>query len=293
VRNCLIPDPYPGDAAFWKKVGASGVSLGNSMFLCSASGRVVDGFNDRFLEIWLNNWARLRPEDRQPNNFRLEERGNYRADPRNPKFPDGAISIRTFMRALDRDDGGSFFAPATLSLGISKTVVRAEPNRDFLWLRSAEWKSLVPADPQPGGRYPVPASIRERIFRFHLVDGACCLPGFHRRDEISGSLGINCVERSSEQIRLELSGDAQVGAGDERIEFDLAGELSYRPEAARFTRFDAVALSRTACHRDAANGKLLWLAIAFELGQAGRPADCRAPYRVWYDEAGFGDYFGG
>jgi len=56
----------------------------------------------------------------------------------------GEFSWGTFMRALDRDAKEKFVAPAKLSLGYSKTVIKSEPNRDCLWLTADEWKALMP-----------------------------------------------------------------------------------------------------------------------------------------------------
>jgi hypothetical protein len=294
VRNCLVADDYPGDGAFWAKLGSQKVHLGNSMFLCTADGRAVEGFNDRHLSIWLKNWKKLPEAERAPRAIQIEERGAYKGSPRNPKPLPGGLFVKTYMRALDKKGHEAFFAPDKLSLGISKTVVQAEPNRDFLWLKPEEWRSLVPANPKKGDTFAVPAAIRDRIFRFHLVDGPCCLPGFWKRGDIhAGELQLTVEDVSPAAIHMRLRGSARLGSKAPHLEFDLAGALSYDRTRNGFTRFDVVALSKTACHRDTASGRGLWLAIAFELGQADRPADCRVPYRIWYDQDGLTDYFGG
>ena len=294
VRNCLVPDAHPGDAAFWAKVGGQGVSLGNSMFLCTADGKVVPGFQDKFIGLWLGNWQKMSDAERRPGAVKLEERGEYKESPRNPKAIAGGLFIKTYMRALDKDAKGELFAPEKLSLGISKTVVKAEPNRDFLWIKAEEWQAMVPAQPKKGDTFPMPAAISQRMFRFHILDGACCLPGYRKTTDIqAGELSLTVEEVTASELKLGLRGAARLGAKTPYEEYDIAGTLVYDLAGKALTRFDAVALARAAAHKDAASGKLLWLGVAFELGSAARPADCRVPYRIWYDDAGFNDYFGG
>ncbi|MCI0459255.1 MAG: hypothetical protein L0Z62_20085, partial [Gemmataceae bacterium] len=242
---------------------------------------------------WLRNWEKLPEAERKPGAMKVEgSRGTYQESPRNPQFPAGGMVVKTYMRALDREGDGPLFAPEKLSLGSSKTVVKAEPNRDFLWLKADEWKSLMPASPKKGDTFAVPAAIRDRIFRFHIVDGACCLPGFHKRGEAQGELLLTVEEVSPEAVRMRLKGSARVGPKAPHVEFDLAGALAYDPTRKAFTQFDMVAVSKTPCHRDTATRRAMWLGIAFELGRPDRPADCRVPYRIWYDSYGMGDYFG-
>ncbi|MCI0743377.1 MAG: hypothetical protein L0Y72_30490 [Gemmataceae bacterium] len=292
-RNCLLPNSYSGDAAFWTKVGSQGVSLGNSMFLCSASGRLVERPDLRFLHIWLDNWRKFPYAERKPGSITIEERGEFKPTPRDPKPVPGGLFVKTFMRALDKNAQGELFAPAKLSLGISKTVVKAEPNRDFLWIKADEWKSLMPANPKKGDTFDVPDAIRTRIVRFHLVDGACCLPGFHERKQVhDATMSLTVEDVTPTSVQMRLSGQARVGAKTPHIEFDVAGTLAFDPGRQAFTRFDMVALSRSACHKDTASGRPLWLGIAFELGNPEQPADCRVPYRIWYDHYGLSDYFG-
>ena len=156
ARNSLISSGYGADSRFWDKLAEQGPHLGNSMFLCTASGRAVEGFQHRFLGIWLDGWERLPESERRPGAVTIAERGSYREDVRNPLPPERAMIVKTYTRALHRDEDGKYSAPEKLSLGISKTVIKAEPNRDYLWLTAAEAASLVPANPKPGDKYEIP-----------------------------------------------------------------------------------------------------------------------------------------
>jgi hypothetical protein len=275
-------------------VGSKGVSLGNSMFLCTADGQAVDGFRERFLGIWLDHWKKMPEAVRTPGAINIEERGPYKETPRNPRLPAGGMVLKAYLRALDKNPSGEFFAPEKLGLGAAKTVVKAEPNRDFLWLKPDEWKAMVPAGAKVGDRVQVPASVRDRLFRFHLVDGACCLPSFHRPGDVrGGELVLTVQEVAPGAVTLRLRGSATLGAKSPYQEFDLAGVAVIDPARAAFTRFDVVALSRAPIHVEGATGKNQWLGIAFELGRPEAPADCRVPYRVWYDQDGLMDYLGG
>jgi hypothetical protein len=293
ARNGALPNAYPGDDAFFANLEAQKVGLGNSMFLCTAAGKVVPGSNDRDFWKWLFNWKKLPANDRQSGALGLEDRGKIKASSRHPEPPTGALILNTYMRALDRDSSGELRAPARLSLGVSKTIITAEPNRDFLWLTETEWKALIPKEPRKGQTYPVPVQICDRIFRFHLVDGACCLPSFWQRHHVRGGTLDMIVEGIDvRETRLSVHGWAKLGAKEPYLDFDLDGALIFDSIAKTFTRFDMVAVSRSPCHKDVATKREMWLGIAFELAGPGAAMGRRVPYRIWYDDAGYKEYLG-
>ncbi|MCI0682538.1 MAG: hypothetical protein L0Y71_10575 [Gemmataceae bacterium] len=293
ARNHLIKSSYPGDMAFLDNLAAQGAYFGNNMFLCTAGGKLVAGHQDRNLNGWLANWSKLPMSDRQPGVASIEDRGARVPQVRDPQPPADGMFVRTFMRALDRNSQGQFVAPDKLSLGISKTVIKAEPNRDGLWLTADDWKSLVLADPKVGDVHQVPAAIRQRIFRFHLVDGACCLPGFWQPKQVQGgSIQMTVTEVTPADVSMKIDGWAKLGAKDAPTEFTLAGAAGYDRASNKFNRFDVVALSATPCHKDTASGRPMYLGIAFQLARPNVPLDIRTPFRIWYDDYGQRDYLG-
>ena len=130
----------------------------------------------------------------------------------------------------------------------------------MVWLTEAEWKSLVPANPRKGDRSPVPAAVREHLFRRHLhpfsAIGDC--GGWGPKDLRAGELSLVVEEVSAARVRLRLDGFARLGkpfdpdlaAKEAKVERGeaygvgyearLYGHLEYDQKAQAFTRFDLV-----------------------------------------------------
>jgi hypothetical protein len=273
VRNCLLGSGYESDARFWDKLQAQGAHLGNSRFLCTAGGKALG--DD--LEKALKAFARLPESERRPGAVTVEDRGPRRQSP--PQAPPGTLVIKTYVRALARDAGGPWQVPRRVMYG---KVVPTEPNRDFLWLTAAEWQALLPARPFPGDAVPVPASVRDRLVRFHLVDIAGGLSGFWKPEEVRAEeFTLRVEEASAAEVRLRLRGTARLGRSDrEAVAYEVLGNLTYDRAKKALTRFDAVALSEKG-HTDRATKTLAPLGIAFELAAADA-ADARIPpYGTW------------
>lgn len=184
------------------------------------------------------------------------------------------------------------FAPPKMDLG-GGNWVPAEPNRDFLWLTEAEWRSLVPDDPKMGDVVPVPIAVRNRIFRFHLANNAAGLAGIWERGQLrSGDLKLTVQEVTPDAIRLRLDGDALLADKADLKEASrayaprLSGRLQYDPKKKVFTRFDIVAVGDYDS-RGKDGGKVVHrrypFGVCFELATGDSPADRRAPYGSWID----------
>jgi hypothetical protein len=278
---------YPGDDAFWAKVRSQGIVLSNNFFLCTAAGKVMDGYRDRFVEIWLESWNKLPEAERRPGAIKIEDRGEYRANPTFPKLPAGALVLKSYMRALDRDDKGQLSTPERLSAGKSSTVVKGEPNRDFVWITREEWKSLIPAQSKVGDTFPFPAGVRDRLACYHLVDGACFLPGVWLRREVQAVELTATVEESTPAVlRLRLRGSARMANKYGPMEFQIWGAVTYDPGKDTITRFDMAALTTERVHTDFASGKQQVVGVAFELGRPDVPGDQRMPFRIWSGDNG-------
>ncbi len=122
------------------------------------------------------------------------------------------------------------------------------PARDWLWLTEAEWKSLVPAQPVKGMKFPVPRPIAYRIFRFYLDDSCGGAHWFWKAADVrAGELTLTVEEASADHIKLRLEGSAALRNGDapkesRRCEAGFLGFLNYDRAKKRFSRFDIVAV---------------------------------------------------
>jgi hypothetical protein len=248
TRNYLVPSGYAGDEKFFQKLEAGGARLGNSWFLCTASGKVL-GTNDFALRQWLAAWDNLPEAERRPGAVNIEDRGPF--DPKNvpPQPPPGALILKVYSRGLERDTTGQLYAPQAFRVGVSKTMIKAEPQRDFLWLTEAEWRSLIPPQPIAGMSFPVPVSIRNRICRFHLANMTLGFAPLWSREEIRfAEFTLTIYHVSSSSICLRLDGAAQLASAPNITKakrgYDVAllGFLEYNVPNKSFRRFDIVAV---------------------------------------------------
>src|SRR5262249_12427644 len=137
------------------------LTAGGKLLACKNAGQLPAEMR-RTLREALDRWERLPAAERRPGAVPVDD---LRPDPRLPRPPPpGGLLAPAHTRALERGPAG--WRAADLEL----CGARPEAQRDHLWLTEAEWRGLVPADPKPGDRAPVPAAVAHRIFRFHLVD---------------------------------------------------------------------------------------------------------------------------
>jgi hypothetical protein len=292
--NGLFRPSYKAEAAFWAKLEAQGLRGGNVMFLCSANGKFLGLYINGDLQSCLTAWQKLPAAERRPSGVKIEDRGPSQPTVWAPQPPENGLILKSYIRALDRDKQGRWIAPAKLSLGVSRTVIPAEPNRDFFWLTQAEWQSLLPAKFVRGQTTTAPASVCARLARFHLVDGACCLPGIWPPETFREcQLTISVAEVLPAEVRLALRGQARFTPRGSVVDFDLDGVLVCDPVRRTIRQFDLVGVSRTPIHKDTATGKLLRLGVAFELGRPDRTADRRPPFAIWEGQQSADRYFAG
>ncbi|HKB38606.1 MAG TPA: hypothetical protein VKD72_19335 [Gemmataceae bacterium] len=167
--------------------------------------------------------------------------------------PPGGLVLRSYIRNLKRGEGGRLEHITRDDLKDRKQYpdwnpIYTEPAHYHVWLTEAEWKSLVPASPKKGDRFPVPDGICKRIFRYHLVNGTFGLPGVWRLEDIrSGELTLK-VETTSPTVRLRLEGsarlatDANLDKAPRGYDVRLTGVLEYDSDRKAFSRFDVVAV---------------------------------------------------
>jgi len=236
----------------------------------------------------LRKWRQLPRSERRA----VDDLGKYDVA-LEPSPPPGGLVLNVFARPLVRVSAGELEIYRNPKAHLSK-----EPGRDHLWLTRAEWKSLVPAQPETGDRLTVPGSIADRLCRRYLIDlvriGG---EGTPRRPEdvLSSDLVLTVEEVTPARLRLRLEGTPRfVTRGREygapqkegrKDPFQLLGIAEYDRRAAVFTRFDIVALCETG-HYGEIGKKLLPLGVAFELSRSETPADRVRPHS-YYD-----NYFG-
>src|SRR5262245_44935255 len=153
------------------------------------------------LKQGLREWAKLPEERRKPGAGKVDDAGKvdlvYERRP-----PPGGLVVKVYTRILDRDQGG-------LCRGTCKTLGGDKAARDHLWLTEAEGKSLVPADPAAGDRFPLPPAVAERILRFHLTDNTRGEPPMWRREDVRAQeLTLTVEEVTAAAVRLRLAGSA-------------------------------------------------------------------------------------
>ena len=81
------------------------------------------------------------------------------------------------------------------------------PARDHLWLTEADWKGLVPAEPQVGKTLAVPRAVAERLARYHLIDNTRGEPPMWQKDQVrSCDLTLTVKEVTARAVALRLTG---------------------------------------------------------------------------------------
>jgi hypothetical protein len=180
----------------------------------------------------------------------------------------------------------------------SITTPQAQP--DHMWLTEAEWKSLLPANPRPGDQVPMPATVAQRLIRWHLnpltVYGETNQLG--RKEVRAAELKLTVEAVAPKTVRLRLEGFAKLGQEPPAevalgkvacvdqwgYEPRVLGFLEFDPQKQVITRFDVVALGdhfgRLGICDSAARIGLQPLGIAFELVKGDRPADRVPPGRT-------------
>jgi hypothetical protein len=278
--NHMLSTGYAADDEFLSRLGAGFV-------LCTAQGKVLD--RDRGVLGGLAAFAKLPVAEREPGEAGIGPHGSF--DPkRQPLTPpvDGLI-LKVYQRTLDRDGMGKLSAPSKMDVG-GGYWRPAEPQRDFLWLTEAEWKSLVPVKPRVGDSMPVPRTIQRRIFRFHLTQGPVGLLGAWAPDHVrNGSLVLTVLSVSADTVELRLEGNAlladhtDLAKAKKSFDARLLGVLSYDLNRRCFTRVDFVAVGDASNPDSKGSESRAPLGIAFELTQGNLPGDRRPPRGTWIE----------
>jgi hypothetical protein len=280
------------------------VTVGNYMQVVTADGRVLfgghlSGINSDVHGAFngaLKKFAALPAAVRKP--------GAIKVPP--PKYPPrqalaqpprGGLVLRVYMRNLKRDKRG---AVARITAEDVKDrqqfpdvnwrwagAIFTQPMPDVMWIQEAEWKALVPQAPRKGERFAVPEAIKQRLFRYHLINGTYGMPERWEASEVlRGELTLT-VEEVSPTLRLRLRGSALLATSKDLAKaqrgYDtrLAGALEYDPGKRAFRRFDLVSVGDwwggdKFANRFVRPGRVPF-GVALELAQGDRTSDLVPP----------------
>lgn len=202
-------------------------------FFCTASGVL--------LKKGLADWDKLPESERKPGAVLVPK---YAVDPeraakarRLVKPPDNGLILRTYLRGLKPDENGQLRGPKIIP---EMYNIPAEPNRDFLWLQEAEWKSLIPTSPKQGDTFAVPDAVRDRICHWHIAGGYHCLPGYYTADQFRAKeMALEVAGVTRQEVSLRLHGSAALKSG---ATYRFHGLLQYDVQKKGFTRLDVLAL---------------------------------------------------
>jgi hypothetical protein len=253
------------------------------IYCLTADGKLLAYKNSRnasvmrdVLHAGLAAFAALPAAERKPGAVTVGEL--KRVDPTYERMPPkGGLIVKVFTRILDHDASGQ------LCKGTCSVSGSDQSARDHLWLTEAEWKSLVPPSPKPGDQFALPATIGERIARFHLIDNTRGEPPMWQREDIrSRQLSLTVTDVTAKEVRLKLEGPVLLATNAvpelARRGFDgrMLGYITYDMSDRKITRFSLVALGehwgRGPFTRNARPGRTL-LGHAFELVEGDVPAD--------------------
>ncbi|HZU34625.1 MAG TPA: hypothetical protein VFA18_01880 [Gemmataceae bacterium] len=279
------------DAAGRGNHDADGGPTRQSIYCLTASGKLLYAKNAgqlpsemrKALRWGLEAWNKLPEAERRPGAIHVPE---LKPDPAfDRSLPSGGLILKTYTRALRRTAKGSL-EPADVRMG----GVRVSPQIDHVWITEPEWRALVPAEPKVGQRLPVPATLTQRLCRYHLVDSTIGEPVFWTAKQVRSARFNLVVEQVTPTgVRLRLEGTAlltthpQIRYADRGYDVRLLGHLDYDREHRTFGRFDVVALGDSWGKNPIYNRgpkERTPLGVVFELSDGQTPADRVPPQGI-------------
>jgi hypothetical protein len=275
---------------FFRKIADQGPRKGadgstrQGIYCFTASGKLLAYKNAQDADVMrevvekaLAAWKRMPADERAPGTVKVADAG--KPDKRYHRAPptEGLV-LNVHARILDRDDKGDCHKGSCDSAGGDLSA------RDHLWLTKPDWQSLMPKNVKTGDRFPMPASIAQRIARFHMVDDTRGEPRFWSSEQVRRAEVLWTVEDATPT-------DADIKKADRGFDVRLLGYFEYDPMTKEVSRFDIVAIGdhwgETELTRGARKGRQP-LGVAFELSKGGKPVD-KVPPQAARD---YGDYLG-
>jgi hypothetical protein len=299
----VILDGYLRGTADEKDFLKSCGTVGNGFTYIAASGRKLGGdsyLGANGLEKALEDFEKLPDLDRKPAFVKPEEVGAKASLPIPP--PPGGLRANVYFTYLERGEKGDYRRALWHVEGQPGEEPGSAGGRnqvithvDKFWLTAAEWKSLVPEQPEKDRSAPLPAALQHRLVRFYASDLAHRSTGDRIR---SAEFRLAVEEATADAVTLRLEGTTETGVPFEEApldgknseapglcgaEYRWLGLLRYDRKAGAFDRFRIVALGHgwggnrkqaatTNFYRGGEHRR--WpMGIAFELLTTDRPID--------------------
>jgi hypothetical protein len=296
---------------FVRAAGMQFPGAGGSHWFVTAAGKVLG----RDMKPALQKWQALPTTERAPGAVKIGRPGKGDSKFAPPSPPPGALIVKLYYRAFMRKPDGSLRYVVGKDLWHYEKGIKTEgpfeatypgclstpqAQPDHMWLTRTEWRSLIPARPQRGEKFALPAPVADRLCRWHLnplfVYGEA--NPLERKEVRAARLTLTVVRASASTIRLRLDGFARLGKDAPAAvkpgrkacvdqwgyEPRLFGWLEYDCRKQAFQRFDMVALGdhfgRLGICDSASRPGCQPLGIAFELVTSNAPADRIAPGRT-------------
>lgn len=268
----------------------------NNYRVLSPSGKLLAS-HDRYpataMHAGLAEWAKIPEAERRPQLVKGVPRvKDYPAPPDPPK---NGLILRSYVRALQRDEAGDFSRTGPILVGNNAYSFAAEPQLDHVWITEAEWKALIPANPSVGVRFDMPRRVAERFAMFHMLDkglGCNCFLW----EKATAKMNLTVAKVTDGEIQMHLSGAGLIGKdGTTPVRFQGVVEIDRRKN--EISRFDMIALGRDGTdlrdgadsisnfhYRLSAKNKVV-MAIAFEKIEGDKPIDRVPPYAIMFNSA--------
>jgi hypothetical protein len=281
------------EVEFCQKVGAGG----NHVVVVTAGGETVMSkdlrLRQRELSSVLEAYGRLPKEKRTPE---LPDPALAKPPQRPvPTPPENGLIVRGYCTYMRPNKDGRLARSREFYYKENPDRWAAETQSDLLWLTEAEWKSLIPADPQPGSKVEASAAIQKRFYGTLGID---YLEGSVNSLPVRNSTLTLTVEKTDDvRLLLRVNGRAELGKPlDDQskdqpetrgCEIQLLGEISYDRKQQKLERFDLAGVGRAWGNKMNYVGREVRLedhpwhyGIACELVTTRTPADLIPPYNL-------------
>jgi hypothetical protein len=243
-------------------------------------------------------FRRLPAEEREPGAVKVPPLDDKKVDEQfSRKLPEGALAIRVFARALERDENGKCKVCEIKSRNQKAGLLSS---LDHMWIPIEEWRKLIPRDAKAGDKVAVPEALAMRIARFHLVDNTRGEPDMWTAEHVrKNAMALTVVEATADVLKLRLDGDmllstsdqipatsAEVQRGERGYDVALLGGIQVDRKKGVITKFNVVALGDhwgTSRYTGEPRPGKAPLGIAFELANGKQAADVVPPQasRKW------------
>ena len=291
------------ELAFCQKVKAGG----NHLVVATAGGQPLgkEGLKLRKsdLQAVLEEYARLPKERRLP---ALD--GPAKAQPPKravPEPPRNGLIVRGYCTYLRQDRKNQIVRSKEYYYKQNPDRWMAETQSDLLWLTESEWKSLIPANPKPGGCSEVAPAIQKR---FYSTIGIDYMEGsVNSLPPRQTTMTLTVQRADNEAIVFRLDGYAHLGKefdaklrsepNSRGCELRVLGEVRYDRKKRAIERFDVAGVGRAwgnkmnYIHREVRLDQYPWTyGIAWELVTGDTPQDRIPPYNLLHYNS-TGPYF--